>query len=127
MQGNTITLVGNAKRGDLLTDVEVRPRIFTPNDDGINDEAVFAFKVVRLADDSPMEVTIYDLSGRMVQKMVERRLISTGEYAIGWDGRDVSGGRVPPGIYYARLRLAADKGGLSTSQTEVLRTVSVAY
>jgi hypothetical protein len=127
VQGNTITLVGNAKRGDLLTDVEVRPKIFTPNDDGINDEAVFVFKVVRLADDSPMEVTIYDLSGRMVQKMVEQRLVSTGEYAIGWDGRDVSGGRVPPGIYYARLRLAADKGGLSTSQTEVLRTVSVAY
>ena len=113
--------------GDLLTEVEVRPRIFTPNGDGINDEAVFAFKVVRLSDDSPVEVAIYDLSGRAVQKLVERRSISTGEYAIGWDGRDASGGQVPPGIYYVRLKLAADKGGVSTSKTEVLRMVSVAY
>ncbi len=125
--GNTITLVGNATRGDLLTEVEVRPRIITPNGDGINDEAVFAFKVVRLSDNSPVEVTIYDLSGRTVQRLVERRSISTGEYAIGWDGRDASGGQVPPGIYYVRLKLAADKGGINTNKTEVLRMVSVAY
>ncbi len=127
VEGNTITLVGNVTRGDLLTEVEVRPRIFTPNGDGINDEAVFAFKVVRLSDDSPVEVAIYDLSGRAVQKLVEQRSISTGEYAIGWDGKDASGGQVPPGIYYVRLKLAADKGGVSTSKTEVLRMVSVAY
>ena len=83
--------------------------------------------VVRLSDDSPVEVTIYDLSGRAVRRLVERRAVSTGEYAIGWDGKDASGGLVPPGIYYARLRLAADKGGISTSKTEVLRMVSVAY
>jgi hypothetical protein len=127
VQGNTITLVGNATRGDLLTEVAVRPRVFTPNGDGINDEAVFAFKVVRLADDSPVEVTVYDLSGRLVRRLVERRAVSTGEYAISWDGKDASGAQVPPGIYYVRLRLTADKGGVSTSKTEVLRMVSVAY
>jgi hypothetical protein len=127
VEGNTITLVGNATRGDLLTEVSVRPRVFTPNGDRINDETVFAFKVVRLSDDSPVEVTIYDLSGRVVRRLVERRAVSTGEYAIGWDGKDASGGLVPPGIYYARLRLAVDKGGISTSKTEVLRMVSVAY
>ena len=127
VEGNTITLVGNATRGDLLTEIAVRPRVFTPNGDGINDAAIFAFKVVRLADDSPVEVTIYDLHGRAVRRLVERRAVSTGAYAIAWDGEDASGALVPPGIYYARLRLTADKGGISTNRTEVLRMVSVAY
>ena len=68
-----------------------------------------------------------DLSGRLVRRLVERRAVSTGEYAISWDGKDASGAQVPPGIYYVRLRLTADKGGVSTSKTEVLRMVSVAY
>ena len=85
VEGNAITLVGEATRDDLLVDVVVRPPVFTPNGDGINDEAVFAFKVLRLADDSPVEVTIYDLSGRLLRKLVERRQGGTGQYEIAWD------------------------------------------
>ena len=43
---NTTTLVGTVKRGALLQEVAVEPEVFTPNDDGINDEASFRFKVV---------------------------------------------------------------------------------
>ena len=125
--GNTTTLVGDPTRGELLLDVEVRPPVFTPNGDGVNDRAVFAFKVVRLDDDGPLEVAIYDLSGRLLRQLAEQRSTSTGQYEIAWDGTDEQGMRVPPGVYCALLRVAVDAGGLSAERTKVLRTVAVAY
>ena len=125
--GNTTTLVGDPTRGELLLDVEVRPAAFTPNGDGVNDHAVFAFKVVRLDDDGPLEVAIYDLSGRLMRELAEQHSTTTGEYEIAWDGMDEQGRRVPPGVYCALLRVAVDAGGLSAERTKVLRTVAVAY
>ena len=125
--GNTTTLVGDPTRGELLLDVEVRPAAFTPNGDGINDHAVFAFKVVRLDDDGPLEVAIYDLSGWLMRELAEQHSTTTGQYEIAWDGMDEQGMRVPPGVYCALLRVAVDAGGLSEERTKVLRTVAVAY
>ena len=127
VEGNSTTLVGDASRGSLLLDVVVRPRAFSPNGDGINDEAVFACKVVRLDTDSPVEIALYDLGGRLMRKLVEHRSPSTGDYELAWDGTDGSGARVPPGIYCALLRVAADAGGLDAGRARALRTVAVAY
>jgi flagellar hook assembly protein FlgD len=107
--------------------VVVRPPVFSPNGDGINDEARFEFKVVRVGDDSPAEVWVYDLSGRRVRRLVDQRKVSTGVRALSWDGRNQAGDIVPPGIYYARLRVATETDGAGIENAEVLRTVSVAY
>lgn len=125
--GNTTTLVGDPTHEELLLDVEVRPPAFTPNGDGVNDRTVFALKVVRLDDDGPLQVAIYDLSGRLMRQLAEQRATTTGQYEIAWDGTDEQGGRVPPGVYCALLRVAVDVGGLSAERTEVVRTVTVAY
>lgn len=125
--GNTTTLIGAVGTKDLIQDVAVLPNAFTPNGDGINDEVRFVFKVVRVGDDSPVEIDIYDLGGRLLRHMVERRALSTGEYEMRWDGRDDAGEIVPPGIYYARLRIDTDFEGADLSVEQILRTVSVAY
>ena len=88
---NTTTLVGKVASGPLVQAVSVVPAVFTPNGDGINDEASFRFTVVKVGDDSPVEVLIYDLQGRLVRRLAEQRALSTGSYGIAWDGRDETG------------------------------------
>ena len=125
--GNTTTLVGAVGNKQLLREVRVEPAAFSPNGDGINDEAVFAFKVVRVGDDSPVEVQVYDLGGRPIRRLVEQRAQSSGEYKIAWDGRDQAGEVVPPGIYYARLKVSTQTEGAGIQARQILKTLSVAY
>ncbi len=124
---NTTTLVGTVKRGALLKEVVVEPAVFSPNDDGINDEASFRFKVVKVSDDSPVEVLIHDLRGRLVRRLVEQRGLSTGTYGIAWDGKDADGLTVLPGVYLARLRVDTDIEGARIGNAEIFRTIAVAY
>jgi hypothetical protein len=124
---NTTTLVGSLGNKQLLRDVRVAPPVFSPNGDGINDEAQFEFKVVRVGDDSPVEVQIYDLSGKAIRRLAEQRTQSSGEYQIAWDGKDQFGQVVPPGIYYARLKVSTQTAGAGIGARQILKTLSVAY
>jgi len=125
--GNTTTLVGSVGNKQLLREVEVNPAAFSPNGDGINDEAEFSFTVVRVGAKSPAEVNVYDLSGRKVRSLVEEKAVSTGSRLLRWDGRDEAGQVVPPGIYYVRLRIVTEIDGAGIDKAEVLRTISVTY
>ena len=124
---NTTTLVGKVASGSLVQAVSVVPAVFTPNGDGINDEASFRFTVVKVGDDSPVEVLIYDLQGRLIRRLVEQRALSTGAYGIAWDGRDGQGVVAPPGVYLARLRVDTDTEGSQVGKAEIFRTIAVAY
>ena len=124
---NTTTLVGAVGNKQLLRELKVHPAAFSPNGDGINDETIFAFKVVRVGDDSPVEVQVYDLGGRSVRRLAEHRAQSSGAYQIAWDGRDQAGNVVPPGIYYARLKVATQTDGAGIGTSQILKTLSVVY
>ena len=124
---NTTTLVGKVASGPLVQAVSVVPAVFTPNGDGINDGASFRFTVVKVGDDSPVEVHIYDLQGRLIRRLVEQRALSTGSYGIAWDGRDEQSEVAPPGVYLARLRVDTDTEGSQIGNAEIFRTIAVAY
>ncbi|HTO92511.1 MAG TPA: FlgD immunoglobulin-like domain containing protein [Candidatus Sulfotelmatobacter sp.] len=58
---------------------------------------------------------IYDLSGRLVRRL-RSSVLEAGEQRVTWDGRDESGGRVNPGVYFARV-----SAGSFQSETRLVR------
>ena len=82
----------------VLTGLEVMPPLFTPNGDGYNDAAVFSFSLNRLTGEKSVGVSVFDLGGRLVKKLGERRTDPRGKYEIPWKGEGESGGKVPPGF-----------------------------
>ncbi len=99
------------------------PPIFTPNGDGINDAARIEFSVFRLDGAARFSVRIHDLAGRVVRDLSFDRMNASGDHALEWDGRDLSGKLVAPGAYVLRVEFSADVDG----ELGFLAPVRVAY
>jgi hypothetical protein len=56
-----------------------------------------------LARGEPVELSIYDLSGRLVNRLVSGNE-PAGSHSVPWNGHDLAGQRVPSGVYLYRLR-----------------------
>jgi len=108
-----------------LTALRIEPPILTPNGDGVNDVATFHFSINRLHTQNEIRLSIYDLSGRLVQQQMEQRADPRGRYALQWKGDGFSGDMVPPGQYLVRIELTARSA--RAEQTAVTRLVRVAY
>ena len=107
---------------DLIQDVNMGSFI-TPNGDGINDELIVQFALLKVIEDRPLNVEIFDLSGSMVGRGSGKGALGmVGSQEFSWDGRDFSGALVPPGMYICRIVVEADQG-----DSELVRIVNVAY
>ena len=78
-----------------------------------------------LAGSGHTTLSIYDLTGRAVTTLVDRRQ-EPGLYSVPWDGRDGLERSVPNGVYFYRLSTRRDDGGrgeafTSTRKLTVLR------
>jgi flagellar hook assembly protein FlgD len=51
-----------------------------------------------------VDLTVYDLAGRIVKRLVESEFRDPGEYTVEWNGRDGNGRSVASGVYVYRLR-----------------------
>jgi len=56
--------------------------------------------------DQPVEVSVYNVAGRMVKSLV-RSTQPVGRHTVTWDGADDAGARVPSGVYFVRVRMGA--------------------
>ncbi len=56
----------------------------------------------RLSRETQVTLTIYDILGRALNTLVQRRQ-GPGDYIVTWNGRDHNGGRVPSGVYFYKL------------------------
>jgi len=63
-----------------------------------------------LAADDEVDVTVVDLSGRLVRRVWSGPL-PAGEQNVTWDGRDETGKPVSSGVYFARVRGRTVSGG----------------
>ena len=126
VDSNRLLVVGVQERRQLMTAFEL-PAAFTPNGDGVNDEAVLRFAVVLVGASRAVAVSVFDLSGRLVRTLRQQEAVSSGFYEMRWDGADAGGERVPPGVYALRFHIEADDAGAGLDEHEVIRTVAVAY
>ena len=77
-----------------------------------NPKTVISFDLARYG---PVELSVYDASGRKVKTLVDGTR-SSGPYRVEWNGTDDAGRKVASGVYHYRLR--AD--GVDTSRPMVL-------
>jgi hypothetical protein len=57
-----------------------------------------------------VDITIYDVSGRVVRSLLDERLTEPGYHTACWDGRNTEGRRVAPGVYFCRLSTGSHTG-----------------
>ena len=118
-KGATIVAVPSLPgRSNLIGNLVIEPRVITPNNDGLNDEAAITFSVFKV--DRTPEIIIYDLQGRAVRELMNPS--EPGETRYIWDGRDHAGKKVPPGVYVCRIRVDADAGN-----NVAVRSIGVSY
>lgn len=60
--------------------------------------------VLELPRASAGTVTVHDVAGRVVTRLLGGA-IGAGRHELGWDGRDASGRRAPPGVYAVHARI----------------------
>ncbi|MFH1570851.1 MAG: FlgD immunoglobulin-like domain containing protein [Gemmatimonadota bacterium] len=122
--GQGLVVTADLSGTRLLQELRVEPPVFTPNGDGINDEATIRFSVYRIKAERVLTVTVHDLSGRRVRDLSLAPGAASGIHVLSWDGCDERGDRVAPGAYLLRVYVPADAGG---TDTEAMRLVHVAY
>lgn len=70
-----------------------------------------------LAEESKVDLAIYDVRGRQVQSLV-REVMPAGSRVVSWNGSDAGGRPVPPGIYFARLQAGTFERRMKLVKTE---------
>ena len=99
-----VTVIGADKALEVRN---IGPNPFTPNGDAINDFVEFNVDVFLLIDEVTAELTIFDLSGRMVAQVAPSN-VTAGELKLSWDGKGIDGALVSPGVYIYRLSIDSD-------------------
>ncbi len=108
----------------VLSDVKAVPKVFTPNDDDVNDFTVIEFNLAKI--DADLKIKIYDTKGSLVTTIYDGDL-EPGPWFVPddqkrdnqggarkmpgyWDGKDEDGDLVPPGVYLYQVVADTDDG-----------------
>lgn len=105
---------------EVVKRLHVEPNPFTPNGDGINDQAQVTYDILRVVQPVPVTIEVFDLSGRVVRRWSNDRAV--GSFSESWDGTDDGNNLVPPGLYLMKLTGDTDNGDFVST-----RVVSVVY
>ena len=99
-EGDTEMLAFNiSASGFKLNEDYPKPRVFTPNGDGSNDEVTFEYENI---DENSIVCWIYDIKGSVVRQL---DIVGGGEDKFTWDGKDEDGNIVRSGIYIYQIEV----------------------
>ena len=105
---NSVQIVASDVEVEILGPMKLSSSVFTPNGDGINEDARVSFDLFSV-NGGTLRVAALDLAGQKIATLLEQPAIA-GPYSAVWDGRNSSGETVPPGIYLVRVEVDVDKG-----------------
>ncbi len=57
----------------------------------------------------PVNITVYDAQGRVVTNLIDHQPVDAGHHCVNWNCCDENGSRVPAGVYFVKLRTAANE------------------
>ncbi|MHB8883063.1 MAG: CARDB domain-containing protein, partial [Thermodesulfovibrionales bacterium] len=117
-KNETSVTIDLGTRKDIIKELNVLPRLFSPNNDGKIDTTNINYN---LTNSSAVNIEIIDSSGT-VRKTYTTIALSAGAYMYMWDGRDSAGILVPDGTYVIKLT-AALSSNPSVNQIETVTVV----
>ena len=93
LAGDAPAAAPTATAGTTPGGIVLAPNPFSP-------ATTVSFVVAR--DGAPVRIEVFDVSGRRRITLVDESR-AAGAASVVWDGRDETGGRVPPGVYFFRI------------------------
>lgn len=118
--GTTVLSPVVLREGQLLDKVELAPNPFTPNGDGINDQLSVRYNLLSLSVPRRVNISVYDLSGRLV-RVVHDGPERSGRYQDKtWDGRNDQDQLGAPGLYIVRIEVDGDARNAEQSRVVAL-------
>lgn len=123
IQSESLVVIADLQKAPLLGAFAVVPGIFSPNGDGVNDQAQIQFSIYQIRGERLLSLGVYDLTGRQVRDLSVVRENPSGLHTIPWDGCDQAGQRVLPGIYLVRLGFSTQSHAGGTEQVRLVHVV----
>lgn len=108
---NTLRILAATTRAEKIRDLRLSSGVVTPNGDGINDRLAVEYTLFGLPDAVAARLDVYALDGRRVAVRAVG-LQRSGLQRVEWDGRDESGGLLPPGLYLLGLEIEGEATAL---------------
>jgi hypothetical protein len=111
--GGSLVVRLAAERGrlPLLNTVRKNVGVFSPNGDGINDQFILSYALLKLTHPAVSYLDIFTLDGRLLLRIDGGQQLN-GDQVYTWGGNDDSGVLVAPGLYLYRLRIETDGGNV---------------
>ena len=103
--GGSLSVSPHNISSNAIRAFEVSP--LTPNGDGINDVLEIGYDLVNLSGQVPVQLEVFSLAGQQIA-VIEVDPGASGRFSATWEGRDEYGKLLPPGLYFVRLKVAAD-------------------
>lgn len=100
-------------KGNGLEFLSISPQVFSPDDDGYNDLINFSFALP--ANNYTVSVTIYDIEGRTIKKLVQSQTVSA-EGIFSWNGIQDDNNKAPIGIYFVLFEAFNPLGEVKASK-----------
>lgn len=98
-KNETLVSVNLGARKDLIKELTVSPKLFSPNKDAQLDTAIVKYEVTNACN---IQTDIWDVNGNVIKRFTASTP-SAGRYQFVWDGTNAGGTIVPDGAYVISL------------------------